>query len=60
MIEVTAANSSDIGKALEDAVEAVTKAAAHHGTGIMITQTGAGKYIVRAHPHVPPGLIRQR
>jgi hypothetical protein len=59
MVEVTIESSSQVDPALEDAVAKVKDAAIHHRTGIMITRTGPGRYIVRAHPAVPWGLIRQ-
>ena len=59
MVEVRASQSDDVGRALEDAVRAVGGAADRHGTGIMITDVGGGRYVVRAHPAVPHGLVRE-
>lgn len=60
MIEVRIDDSSQVDPALDKAVETVKTAATRHRTGIMITRTAPGRYIVRAHPEVPFGLIRQR
>lgn len=60
MIEVRIEYASETDHALNEAVERVKDAATKHGTGIMITRTGPGTYIVRAHPAVPFGLVRQQ
>ncbi|MFC7846946.1 hypothetical protein ACFUTU_00560 [Arthrobacter sp. NPDC057388] len=60
MIEVNVSEASDVDQALENAVASVMDAADRHRTGVMITRTGPGRYIVRAHPTVPHGLIRQQ
>lgn len=52
--------SADVEPALEDAIQSVTPAAVHHGMGILITRIGLGRYVVRAHPYVPEGLVRRR
>lgn len=59
-VEVRAGQSDDVGRALEDAVRAVGEAADRHGIGIMITDVGGGCYVVRAHPAVPYGLVRDQ
>lgn len=53
-------DASQVDQVLNDAVETVKVAATRHETGILITRTGPGRYIVRAHPAVPFGLIRQQ
>lgn len=60
MVEVMVEGPGGIDRELENAVAAVKDAAIRHRTGIMITRTGPGNYVVRAHPSVPFGLIRQR
>lgn len=60
MIEVTVASSAEVDVALDEAIGTVRNAATRHQTGIMVTRTGPGHYIVRAHPGVPFGLIRQQ
>lgn len=60
MLEVHVSKAEGLDQALEEAISEITKAATHHHMGIMVTQTGAGRYIVRAHPAVPYGLIRQQ
>ncbi|MEJ1191979.1 hypothetical protein ACFC25_12235 [Pseudarthrobacter sp. NPDC055928] len=59
-VEVRAGQSDDVGRVLDDAVRAVGEAADRHGTGIMITDVGEGCYVVRAHPAVPHGLVREQ
>ncbi|MFF1253930.1 hypothetical protein ACFVYC_15715 [Pseudarthrobacter sp. NPDC058329] len=59
MLEVTVTEASGLCYALENAVDVVSKAAAAHGTGILISRVGTDRYIVRAHPGVPYGFIRQ-
>jgi len=49
-----------VDEALERAIRVVEQAAAEHETGILITQIDTGRYIVRAHPAVPVGLVRQQ
>lgn len=60
MVDVGVDNASHIDQALNDAVETIKAAAIRHQTGIMITRLGPGRYVVRAHPAVPFGLIRQQ
>lgn len=60
MLEVNVSKSEELDRALEEAIAVITKAAVHHRTGIMVTRTGVGRYIVRAHPAVPYGLVRQQ
>lgn len=59
MLEVNVGRASEVDNALEDAIAEITKTATYHRVGILVTRTGAGSYIVRAHPAVPYGLIRQ-
>lgn len=60
MVEVSVDHLSKVDTALDDAVAAIGDAAIRHRTGIMITPIAPGRYIVRAHPAVPYGLIRQQ
>lgn len=60
MVEVRVESTHEVDQALENAVGTVKDAAIRHNTGIMITRTAPGQYIVRAHPSVPFGLIRQQ
>lgn len=60
MLEVHVKEASEVDTALEEAIAVVLKAALQHRTGILVTRIEAGRYIVRAHPAVPFGLIRQR
>ena len=60
MVEISVDDASEVDQAITDAVETVRAAATRHETGIMITRTGPGRYIVRAHPAVPFGLIREQ
>jgi hypothetical protein len=60
MVDVRVDNVSQMDQALNDAIETVEAAATRHQTGIMITPTGLGRYVVRAHPAVPFGLVRQQ
>ncbi|KQQ83425.1 hypothetical protein [Arthrobacter sp. Leaf137] len=59
MLEVSAAVPSKGPDALADAVAVVAVAAAEHRIGILISRIGEDRYIVRAHPSVPYGLVRQ-
>ena len=60
MVEVRVRDAADAAQALADAVLAVGEAAARYGTGIMITEVGEGSFVVRAHPAVPFGLVREQ
>ena len=60
MLEVHVKEAAEVDSALEQAIQVVLKAASEHHTGILVTRIDAGRYIVRAHPAVPFGLIRQR
>lgn len=59
MLEVTAASGSDVPDSLANAIDVVSRAADEHRTGILISRIGLDRYIVRAHPGVPYGLIRE-
>lgn len=59
MVEITVEDFTQIDRALDNAVSDIKDVAAYYGTGIMITRIALGHYIVRAHPAVPCGLIRQ-
>lgn len=59
LVEVNVEGAEDTDHVLEKAVRAVQGAAIRHQTGILIARTGPGSYIIRAHPAVPFGLIRQ-
>lgn len=60
MLEVNVASAADVDQALDEAIAIITDTAAYHRIGVLVTRTGAGSYIVRAHPAVPCGLIRQQ
>lgn len=60
MVEVRVQDEAQLQQALADAVRTVGEAAERYGTGIMITELGEGYYVVRAHPAVPFGLVRQQ
>ncbi|HEU4667759.1 MAG TPA: hypothetical protein VFS79_08860 [Arthrobacter sp.] len=60
MVEVRVRDPREARKALADAVGVVREAADQYGTGIMITDIGDGCYVVRAHPAVPAGLVREQ
>lgn len=58
-LEVHVNQASELDDALTRAIEVMQKAAAEHCTGILVSRIDPGRYIVRAHPAVPFGLIRQ-
>jgi hypothetical protein len=60
MMEVNVQSTAEVGPALEKAIAVIRETAAHHRIGILVTLAGAGSYIVRAHPAVPYGLVRQQ
>lgn len=60
MVEVNVQSAAEVGPALEEAIAVIRETAAHHGMGVLVTRTGGGIYIVRAHPAVPSGLVRQQ
>jgi hypothetical protein len=60
MLEVSVDSAAEVDLALEKAIAVITETATHHRTGALVTRIGAGSYIVRAHPNVPLGLIRQQ
>lgn len=60
MVEVNVSTAAELDQALEDAIAVVTEAAVQHHIGILVTRMSAGRYIVRAHPAVPFGLVRQQ
>lgn len=60
MVEVNVHSAAEVDPALEEAIAVIREAAAHHRIGVLVTRTGAGSYIVRAHPAVPYGLVRQQ
>lgn len=60
MLEVHVERASEVDTAIAKATEVVLKAALEHRTGILVTRIGVGRYVVRAHPAVPFGLVRQR
>lgn len=59
MLEVNVNSTTAVGCALEQAIETITETAKHHGIGVLVTCVGADSYIVRAHPGVPYGHVRQ-
>jgi hypothetical protein len=60
VLEVNVTTAEEVDKALEEAIAVINKSATHHRVGVLVTRTGAGSYLVRAHPAVPYGLIRQQ
>lgn len=60
VLEVNVIKPEELDQKLQEAIEVVTRTAAHHHIGVLVTRTGVGRYIVRAHPAVPYGLIRQQ
>lgn len=60
MVEVVVDGAENVETALNKAIQLVTPAAIRHKTGIMVSRTGSDHYVVRAHPSVPFGLVRQR
>jgi hypothetical protein len=60
MLEVTVADGVPEDQALDAAVDTVRPAATTHNIGIMITRIDTNRFIVRAHPQVPNGLVRRR
>lgn len=60
MVEVNVQSTAEVEPALEEAIAVIRETAAHHRIGILVTRTGAGSYIVRAHPAVPYGLVRRQ
>ncbi|WP_324644975.1 hypothetical protein [Pseudarthrobacter sp. LT1] len=60
MLEVNVATLAEVEPTLEDAIQSVSPAAVHYGMGILITRIGVGRYVVRAHPHVPEGFVRRQ
>lgn len=60
MLEVNVSNAAEVDLALEEAIAVITETAMEHRTGVLVTRIGAGSYIVRAHPGVPYGLVRQQ
>lgn len=60
MLEVNVSSAAELDEALENAVSLVMESATHHKIGVMITRIGIGSYVVRAHPAVPYGLVRQQ
>jgi 6-phosphogluconate dehydrogenase (decarboxylating) len=59
MMEVHVSSAGEADLALDRAVAVIAEAAKHHRTGVLVTRIGAGHYIVRAHPAVPYGLVRE-
>lgn len=60
MLEINVSTPAEVESTLEEAVQSVSGAAAHYGMGILITRIGGGRYVVRAHPHVPEGFVRRQ
>jgi hypothetical protein len=60
MVEVRVPSPGEAHHALAGAVRLVREAADRFSTGIMITNVGEGCYVVRAHPAVPHGLVREQ
>lgn len=60
MVEVRVSAPGEARETLAGAVRLVREAADRFSTGIMITDVGEGCYVVRAHPAVPHGLVREQ
>lgn len=60
MVEVRVPASGEARETLAGAVRLVRGAADQFSMGIMITDVGEGCYVVRAHPAVPHGLVREQ
>ncbi|WP_458112846.1 hypothetical protein M1D88_01385 [Arthrobacter sp. R1-13] len=60
MLEISVTKAEEVDQAIRDAIGEVSEAATQYRMGILVTRIGAGRYIVRAHPAVPYGLIRQK
>ncbi|MHA7299479.1 hypothetical protein [Pseudarthrobacter sp. MDT3-1] len=60
MVEINVETLAEVEPTLEEAIQSVSPAAVHYGIGILITRIGLGRYIVRAHPHVPEGFVRRQ
>jgi hypothetical protein len=60
MLEVNVTKPEELDKRLQEAINVITRSASHHHVGVLVTRTGVGRYIVRAHPAVPHGLVRQQ
>lgn len=58
MQELYIGEGDDGARLLDAAVEAVEPAATEHNIGILVSDLGGGRYIVRAHPVVPAGFVR--
>ncbi|WP_285320385.1 hypothetical protein [Pseudarthrobacter sp. lyk4-40-TYG-27] len=59
MLEITVSRETGLDEALGQAVDAVSESAEEHRLGIMISRVGLDRYVVRVHPAVPYGLVRQ-
>ncbi|SKB71868.1 hypothetical protein SAMN05660916_02285 [Arthrobacter sp. 31Cvi3.1E] len=59
MLEVTLSQVDDERTSLDVAIERVTEAAQLHGMGVMVSRIADERYVVRAHPAVPYGFVRQ-
>lgn len=60
MLEVVVADALAEDRALEEAITCVAEAAVLHGVGVLVTKVSTRRYIVRAHPEVPAGMVRRR
>lgn len=60
MLEINVESLAEVEPTLEEAIQTVSPAAVHYGMGILITQIGLGRYIVRVDPHVPEGFVRRQ
>lgn|GEM_PF-6576442 len=60
VVEINVESADQLDQELDKAINDVSVAATSYRIGIMVTRLSAGRYIVRAHPEVPFGLIRQR
>lgn len=53
MVEIRVDDASAVEGAIDDAIALIEEAADRHQTGVMISRTAPGCYVVRAHPAVP-------
>lgn len=60
MLEVHVSSAGEADLALDQAIAVIAETAKHHRTGVLVTRIGTGNYIVRAHPAVPYGLVREK
>jgi hypothetical protein len=57
MVEVNMGSADEAVQALHGAIQAVQAAAARYHMGIRVSRITPLRYVVRAHPSIPCGLI---